>query len=168
MRPSSPPPQADAKVSGLRRRLHHVGRALRVLALRLVSPVDRLVLIVNGKHRYPPIYLRRQAGPLHTFERVAGEYAGYLATLAGLTSSSLDSLLHGLRSSLVLYVKDVSTTMLYTHVPNKGGRGVKSPLDEISGIRCYRSLAEIAGDIDLLVIAVPAARISAESSSAVA
>ena len=24
---------------------------------------------------------------------------------------------------------DVSTTMIYTHVRNKGGRGVKSPLD---------------------------------------
>jgi site-specific recombinase XerD len=27
--------------------------------------------------------------------------------------------------------KDVSTTMIYTHVLNKGGRGVKSPLDRI-------------------------------------
>ena len=25
---------------------------------------------------------------------------------------------------------DVTTTMIYTHVLNKGGRGVKSPLDE--------------------------------------
>ena len=25
---------------------------------------------------------------------------------------------------------DVETTMIYTHVLNKGGRGVKSPLDE--------------------------------------
>ena len=25
--------------------------------------------------------------------------------------------------------EDVSTTMIYTHVLNKGGRGVKSPLD---------------------------------------
>ena len=25
---------------------------------------------------------------------------------------------------------DVSTTMIYTHVLNKGGRGVKSPLEE--------------------------------------
>jgi len=25
--------------------------------------------------------------------------------------------------------KDVSTTMIYTHVLNKGGRGVRSPLD---------------------------------------
>ena len=28
--------------------------------------------------------------------------------------------------------KDVSTTMIYTHVLNKGGRGVKSPLDRMS------------------------------------
>jgi site-specific recombinase XerD len=27
--------------------------------------------------------------------------------------------------------KDVSTTMIYTHVLNKGGKGVRSPLDEI-------------------------------------
>jgi hypothetical protein len=27
--------------------------------------------------------------------------------------------------------KDVSTTMIYTHVLNKGGRGVKSPLDRL-------------------------------------
>jgi site-specific recombinase XerD len=25
--------------------------------------------------------------------------------------------------------KDVKTTMIYTHVLNKGGRGVRSPLD---------------------------------------
>ena len=28
---------------------------------------------------------------------------------------------------------DVSTTMIYTHVSNKGGRGVKSPLDSGGG-----------------------------------
>ena len=27
--------------------------------------------------------------------------------------------------------KDVSTTMIYTHVLNKGGRGVQSPLDRL-------------------------------------
>ena len=27
--------------------------------------------------------------------------------------------------------EDVSTTMIYTHVLNKGGRGVKSPLDPV-------------------------------------
>jgi site-specific recombinase XerD len=26
---------------------------------------------------------------------------------------------------------DVSTTMIYTHVLNKGGRGVSSPLDQL-------------------------------------
>ena len=28
---------------------------------------------------------------------------------------------------------DVSTTMIYTHVLNKGGKGVKSPLDLLCG-----------------------------------
>src|SRR5437899_12333528 len=36
---------------------------------------------------------------------------------------------------------------------------VHPKLDEISGIRCFRSMAEIDDDVDLLVIAVPAARI---------
>ena len=36
---------------------------------------------------------------------------------------------------------------------------VHPKLDEISGLRCYRSMAAIEGDVDLLVIAVPAARI---------
>jgi len=27
--------------------------------------------------------------------------------------------------------KDVSTTMIYTHVINKGGKGVRSPLDSL-------------------------------------
>ena len=36
---------------------------------------------------------------------------------------------------------------------------VHPKLHEISGIRCFRSMAEIDDDVDLLVIAVPAARI---------
>ena len=28
---------------------------------------------------------------------------------------------------------DLKTTMIYTHVLNKGGRGVKSPLDSVAG-----------------------------------
>ncbi len=28
--------------------------------------------------------------------------------------------------------KDVSTTMIYTHVLNKGGKGVSSPLDQLN------------------------------------
>ncbi len=27
--------------------------------------------------------------------------------------------------------KDIATTMIYTHVLNRGGRGVKSPLDQL-------------------------------------
>jgi len=27
--------------------------------------------------------------------------------------------------------KDLNTTMIYTHVMNKGGRGVKSPIDDL-------------------------------------
>jgi integrase len=37
---------------------------------------------------------------------------------------------------------DVSTTMIYTHVLNKGGRGVKSPLDRLEQpIAAYRHAA---------------------------
>ena len=36
---------------------------------------------------------------------------------------------------------DVSTTMIYTHVMNKGGRGVKSPLDRLEQRRAeYRCM----------------------------
>ena len=31
----------------------------------------------------------------------------------------------------LLQHRDVSTTMIYTHVLNRGGRGVRSPLDEV-------------------------------------
>ena len=37
---------------------------------------------------------------------------------------------------------------------------VHPTLDQISGIRCYQSLADIEGDVDLLVIAIAAARIA--------
>lgn len=37
---------------------------------------------------------------------------------------------------------------------------VHPKLDEISGLACFRSIADIAADIDLLVVAVPAARIA--------
>ena len=40
--------------------------------------------------------------------------------------------------------KDVSTTMVYTHVMNKGGRGVKSPLDSGGGTGQPPVLREVA------------------------
>jgi len=30
--------------------------------------------------------------------------------------------------------KDVSTTMIYTHVLNRGGRGVRSPLEDLAAV----------------------------------
>jgi acetyltransferase len=38
---------------------------------------------------------------------------------------------------------------------------VHPKLDEIGGLRCFRSMADIEGEVDMLVIAVPAARIAA-------
>ena len=44
--------------------------------------------------------------------------------------------------------KDVSTTMIYTHVLNRGGRNVKSPLDRIEPPRAqYRPHGEAPGAI---------------------
>jgi site-specific recombinase XerD len=41
---------------------------------------------------------------------------------------------------------DVSTTMIYTHVLNKGGRGVKSPLDAGGGPVQPPVLREVAAE----------------------
>jgi len=75
-------------VAPWRRRVHAFARFGRSLLLRLASPIDRFALLMNGKGDYPPIYLRRQNGPLNAFERTAGEYVGLLAALAGLNQSS--------------------------------------------------------------------------------
>ena len=51
--------------------------------------------------------------------------------------------------------KDVSTTMIYTHVLNKGGMGVKSPLDMVS----WTDLRPVMGNGDV-------GHVDAESSEA--
>ena len=42
--------------------------------------------------------------------------------------------------------RDVSTTMIYTHVLNKGGRGVKSPLDSSGGTGQLPVLRDVTVD----------------------
>jgi len=45
---------------------------------------------------------------------------------------------------------DVSTTMIYTHVMNKGARGVKSPLDRLEQRRAeYRSIPTLTPPLSL-------------------
>ena len=46
---------------------------------------------------------------------------------------------------------DVSTTMIYTHVLNKGGRGVKSPLDSGDGTAQPPFARDIAGEYSVSV-----------------
>ena len=41
--------------------------------------------------------------------------------------------------------RDVSTTMLYTHVLNRGGLGVRSPADQLAGLGPARSLPDFGG-----------------------
>lgn len=61
------------------------------------------------------------------------EVRGVLARMSGVYGL-MASLLYGTGMHLMecvrLRVKDVATTMIYTHVMNKGGLGVVSPLDD--------------------------------------
>ncbi len=70
------------------RQRHLLLRRLRGAGLVLLEPLDYAGRLINGKRSYPPLRLRRHAGPLEPFERTAGEYVGYLSTLAGLNSQS--------------------------------------------------------------------------------
>src|SRR5665647_364673 len=63
---------------------HQLKRAARKSVLYAAEPVDAAVRVLNRKRGYPPIALRRQNGPLGTFQRTAGEYVAYLVTLADL------------------------------------------------------------------------------------
>ena len=70
------------------RRLLLLQRRARFLGLAALSPLDRVVLRINGKGDYPPLHLRRHSGPLVAFDRAASEFVGYLAALTDLGPSS--------------------------------------------------------------------------------
>lgn len=52
--------------------------------LMLLSPLDRLWLIANDKRAWPPIWLRRYAGPLRTFDSAAAEFCTLMKVTANL------------------------------------------------------------------------------------
>jgi integron integrase len=62
---------------------------------------------------------------------------------------------------------DVSTTMIYTHVLNKGGRGVKSPLDRLPGDEAAPEVAEKPATVYRVVRQAPAAGAAAPSLSGI-
>jgi cyclopropane fatty-acyl-phospholipid synthase-like methyltransferase len=63
-------------------------RKARRLALRGASIIDGLANRLNGRTPYPPIYLRREVGPLRTFEVSAASMIGELEFRAGLGPDS--------------------------------------------------------------------------------
>ena len=59
----------------------------RTAALRLASPLDAIARRVAGKPVLPPLWLRRHAGPVASFESSAREMAAFLDRLGVLTET---------------------------------------------------------------------------------
>ena len=99
-------------------------------------------------------YVDRETGERrrhHLHESVLQRAVKEAARVAGITRPATS---HSLRHSFATHLleaghdirtiqellghRDVSTTMIYTHVLNQGGRGVKSPLDQLGPVPRFR------------------------------
>ncbi len=63
-------------------------RKLRDVALHGAAVIDGMAVRLNGKHPFPPIYLRREIGALQDVEMTIGESAAFVALLGAATPSS--------------------------------------------------------------------------------
>lgn len=70
------------------RQLFQLLRVGRRAALRSVSALDLLVNRLNGKRPFPPLYMRREVGPLRVFETAAAQMVKFLEYEAGLKPST--------------------------------------------------------------------------------
>jgi SAM-dependent methyltransferase len=69
-------------------RAYAAARRTRSVAYRAASVIDWPVNVINGKHPFPPLYLRRDVGALNSFESSAGAMVANLKSSCGLRSQS--------------------------------------------------------------------------------
>lgn len=150
----------DASAAPLRRHLARVKELhARDLAagwgrVRLPDAVDRKYPHAATDWRWQWVFPQRrrwrdpvtgEQGRHHVHETVVQRAVGEAVRRAGLTKrASCHTLRHSFATHLLeagydirtiqelLGHKDVRTTMIYTHVLNRGGRGVRSPIDALA------------------------------------
>lgn len=64
--------------------LHVNFKILNDIIFRLLEPIDFVSRVINNKKDFPPLHLRRRAGPLRTFESSGAEFLVYLKLLCQL------------------------------------------------------------------------------------